>query len=474
MEAFTNSTPESRAALEDIQNRMVALLNSLQTYSEQHGEGMVDVEESEMFLQQALSRISVGTEAENEHWLDDIDWKEFGKRFSNRAKEAGIQQKELAGLVGVTPQTIRNIWTAKKKPSRELMLKLLAVPRLRLRVSDIVGDAQPALVTTSWFATEYDPRQMIMDMRAKILGSGDSLEQSTAYLDPQSAADWLSISLATGFVALYSNTKPLEQAADIVTSSARRGGLTVVALGSGDARREVTFAQFCANKLNKPRDLMLRLLDISHTLLTFGYKHAEEMLGPLGVSVMTMHANFHDLSKYPIFGRGSKKPGQRVFTLLGNTLANLDNEVRFFRDTLSGCVPGDYFLADFTIAHAPADKPDEIRLSDPVFQSALPEARKLWLSGPLWRYGKGVKDVDIAIELETNCMVRGSYETHYVAKVSTDDGLPDRRFSMFRIIRYDSDKLIECLEQLGWKAKMVVPYASNERNKIMLMLLQKQ
>lgn len=474
MEAFAASTPEARVQIEAIQHQMVALLSRLQNYNNQFGSNP-SIDESEMYLQQALSCISVANEDEAENWLDDIDWKAFGNRLVQRRNAASMQQKELASLVGVTPQTIRNIESATKRPSRELLLKLLGIPQLRLRVSDLTGEShQPAIVATSWFAPKYDPMAMITDMQAKLNGSGDSLEQTTAYLDPQSASDWLSFSMSPGFLALYSNTRPLEEAAEIVTSGAGRGGLTVVALGSGDARREVTFAQYCASKLTTPADLLLRLLDISHPLLAFGNRHAEEMLVPLGVSVMTMHANFHDLSKYPIFEKRPKKNRQRVFTLLGNTLANLDNEVRFFRDTLSGCVPGDYFLADFTVAHASADNPDEIKQKDPVFQSPLPSTRQEWLSGPLKRYGKGVMDVEVSVELDTNCTVRGSYEILYVAKATMAEGLPDRRFSVFRCRCYDPDKLTECLERLGWKARMVVPYASNERNKIMLMLLQKQ
>jgi transcriptional regulator with XRE-family HTH domain len=473
MEAFADTPPEARSQIEEIQNQMVALLSRLQNFSTQFGDNL-NVEESEMLLQQALNRISVATEDEREDWLDEIDWKAFGNRLVQRRTSAMIQQKELANLVGVTPQTIRNIESATKRPSRELLIKLLTVTQLRLRVSDITGDSHPDLVATSWFALNYDPMAMMTDMKAKINGSGDSLEQSTAYLDSQSAEDWLSIAMSPGFIALHGNTRPLEDAAQIVTGGAERSGLTIVALGSGDARREVAFSRFCANKLNSPADLMLRLLDISHSLLAFGYNHAKEMLVPLGVSVMTMHANFHDLSKYPIFDKRPKKHRQRVLTLLGNTLANLDNEVRFFRDTLSGCRPGDYFLADFTVAHAPAVNPDEVMQKDPVFQSPLPATRQAWLSGPLKRYGKGMIDVDVSVELDTNCTVRGSYEVLYVAKATMGGGLPDRRFSVFRCRCYDPDKLTECLERLGWKARMVVPYASNERNKIMLMLLQKQ
>ena len=45
---------------------------------------------------------------------------------------------------------------------------------------------------------------------------------------------------------------------------------------------------------------------------------------------------------------------------------------------------------------------------------------------------------------------------------------------MFRIKHYDPPKLLECLAGLGWKCEALTPYAGNERNKIMLMLLRKQ
>ena len=41
---------------------------------------------------------------------------------------------------------------------------------------------------------------------------------------------------------------------------------------------------------------------------------------------------------------------KRLYTMLGYTLVNLNDELRFFRDTLSCCATGDLFLCDISMA----------------------------------------------------------------------------------------------------------------------------
>lgn len=462
-----------RLQVAEAQGQLVALLDGLQTLAGQHKKHF-NLVEGIVFLKRALNCINRTCEQDGEDWPHEMDWRDFGQRLRDRRRSARLQQKELATLVGVTAQTIRNIEGASKRPSRDLFLRLLAVPELNLHVSDITGDDAPsAFVPTSWLAPQYDPIKMLGAMFAKLNGSGDSLEQSTAYLDSRSAADWLDIASSPGYLALYGNDVPLQEAAQIVTANQGRGLLEICALGSGDGRRETAFSKSCAELLPEPSELHLYLLDISHALLTEGYNRAIQALDARGVRVRTMHGNFHDLSRFPILEE-PKKGTRRVFTMLGNTLANLDNEVRFFRDTLSGCVAGDYFLADFTCAHGSADDPDEIRRLDPVLQSPVPAARANWLGGPLRRYCKEITDIEFSLELDTHSTVRGSYEHLYVARARVAGGKPDRRFVMFRMKMYDPGKFQECLSELGWECELMTPYAANERNKIMLMLLRKR
>ena len=62
----------------------------------------------------------------------------------------------------------------------------------------------------------------------------------------------------------------------------------------------------------------------------------------------------------------------------------------------------------------------------------------------------------------------------YVATASMVGGKPERRFVMFRTRLYDPPKLMDCLASLGWHCESLIPYAHNELNKVMLMLLRKQ
>ena len=118
--------------------------------------------------------------------------------------------------------------------------------------------------------------------------------------------------------------------------------------------------------------------------------------------------------------------------MLGNTLANLDNEVRFFRDTLSGCVTGDYFLADFTITNASADDPEEIRRKEPVLHTLVPAAHANWLGGPLRRYCKDLRDVEFSVELDTHCTV-DVYKRQVPADRRVLDGSWPRSWKAWRL-----------------------------------------
>lgn len=474
-DTYSYAPSDRRTEIADIEAQMLELIGRLKQLAI-GWPGNLHLEESILYQQRALTSLSTVAETPDEKdLLSQVDWKAFGLRLIQHREAAKMQQKELAGLLDVTPLTIRNIESAAKRPSRDLLFRLLAIPELNLKISDLTGeDSKSRLVATSWVAPQYDPHKMLVEMAAKLNGSGDTMEQTTAYLDSRSAADYLSISLSPAFLSVWSNTAPLKEAAERVTAEIGRGTLDIYALGSGDARRETTFAQYCLEHVTSPSYLRMHLLDISHTILMEGYNYAKQHIAKLGATVWAMHGNFHHLSGYPMFETRKKGNSVRVFSMLGNTLANLDNEVRFFRDTLSGCVPGDYFLADFTVAHASADSPDEIRQKDPVLRTPVPAARANWLGGPLRRYCKELRDVEFSVELDTQCPIRGSYETLYVATASMIGGMPPRRFVMFRCKLYDPTKLVESLASIGWQCELLTPYAGNDRNKIMLMLLRKQ
>lgn len=428
-----------------------------------------------LFLHRALTSIS----DEDELWPDsalNIDWIQFGKTLKRRRQQAHLGQKEIAELAEVSEPMIRFIEAARKRPSRKLLLRLLALPALNMHLDDVIGtNNQPCVIPTLWMSPEYDPRQLITALVERLNGSGCSLEQTTAYLDATSALDWLATCSTPNYTALFSNTEAMETVARQIADQCGAGGVDVIALGSGDARREVRLVECLLEHTARRniKDIRVFLLDISHMLLTEGHKYATAKIGSSVKNLFALHGNFHELAQYPLFGQGDLRSRCRVFTLFGGTMANLDNEVRFFRDTMSAAVPGDFFVTDYANTYAPADEPDRIRELDPPLHTGVLPAHKTWLSGSLLRHTKGVRAVDISIELNTDCTVRGSYELVFVANVTMDKGIPNRRFVVWRVRRYDPALLEECLGRTGWATEMRIPYGANERSNLTLALLRK-
>jgi len=78
------------------------------------------------------------------------------------------------------------------------------------------------------------------------------------------------------------------------------------------------------------------------------------------------------------------------------------------------------------------------------------------------------------MELNTDCNVRGSYELAYIAHLTVAGAPARRRFAVFRVRRYDAEKLEECLSRCGWQPMERLPYGANARSEITLSLLKKR
>lgn len=467
--------------LRDLSTDISTLRHAVESVTKQaqhfagHYEKNSGIQECLLFLQRALTSIS----DEDELWPDpavNVDWVEFGKTLKLRRQQARLGQKEVAELADVSESMIRFIEAAQKRPSRKLLLRLLALPALNMHLDDLLGDSgQPGVIPTLWMSAEYDPRQLITALVERLNGSGCSLEQTTAYLDASSAVDWLATCSTPNYLALFSNSEAMEAVAQQVADRCGAGGVDLIALGSGDARREVRLVEclLAHTARRNIKDIRVFLLDISHMLLTEGHKYATAKIGSSVKNLFALHGNFHELAQYPLFGQGDLRSRCRVFTLFGGTMANLDNEVRFFRDTMSAAIPGDFFVTDYANTYAPADEPDRIRELDPPLRTGVLPGHKTWLSGSILRHTRGVRAVDISIELNTDCTIRGSYELVFVANVTMEKGTPSRRFVVWRVRRYDPALLEECLARTGWSTEMRIPYGGNERSNLTLALLRK-
>lgn len=463
--------PREHTSLEQIQVKLVEALHEMQKATEAP---VPNLRDSIRFVQKALTLVG---DADDSTEVGPVDWAAFAVLLHDRRLAAKMSQEVLAEKVDVTATTIRNIESQRRRPGRGLMLKLLAVPELDLRVSDIELDAKQshgaAWTPTSWFAPKYDPVAMVSDMVEVLNGEGGQVEQTLLYFDPRSAADWMATCNSATYAASYRTNLPFAPIAKHVAAHVGGHMLRVNALGCGDGKAEVMLVEHLQRALPRTNKLELFLLDISHVLLNAAHKHAVETLPT--IPVLTVHGNFHELPRYAMLTQPRERC-RRLYTLLGFTLVNLKEEVRFFRDTLSCCAPGDLFLCDVLFAYAPPERPDEICRKDPALQSPVRESHAAWLGGPLRRYCRDLADIEFSIALDTNCPVPGSYGLDFIATTKMHNGLPSRRFSILRSRRYDPKKLADSLASVGWQPELTIPYgeSSDGHPTMALMLFRKR
>ena len=423
-------------------------------------------------LQEALTIVGDSDERE---LLGPIDWRKFGERLRVRRTSAGLSQETLADKVGVTSTTIRALELHKRTARRGLMLKLLALPDLNLRVSDIELSAERSAgsrwTPTSWLGPTYDPVGMITELAHTLNSPSAQLEQTYVYIDTQSAKDWLTTCSSPEYEAAFRANVPLEQMARRIASIVGEQAVSANVLGCGDGKTEALLLTAIQQHLRFPVQTEVFLLDISHALLNTAYRHFRETLPSL--TTYTVHGNFLEMPRLPMLV-GAIRGRRRLHIMLGYTLANLNDELRYFRDTLSCCATGDLFLLDVLMALAPATDREQIRRVDPGASGKVRPSHATWLSGVVRRYCDNADQIKLTGELAPLGGVPGSYGFDAIATVTMRDRQPDRRFLLFRVRRYDPKLLTDCLAELGWKLVERIDYGRGNQKTMALLLLQKQ
>jgi transcriptional regulator with XRE-family HTH domain len=413
---------------------------------------------------------------------------DFGKLLRDKRNAAGYSRVQLARKAKLSDATIKFIETARHPPSRATLIRLIGVPELKLSWADVPGQPAPpaperpvseeklevSAELNCFITPTYDPVRMVMDLGRFLNGAGGHVEQTSAYLDHQSAAAYMAMCQQSAVAAGLRACVPLAEAARRIVAASGGVGLNIIALGPGDATLEVRLVQHLIEEGRVPK-LELCLLDISQPLLSCAYKHAADtLIGIPNVHVWGMQCNFHHLPLYTqLYYTPPHLQRRRVFCMLGHTLGNLENEPRFFQHSLLGCSRGDLLLFDVQLARGPADDPAEIKKRDKTWQNGVSAAHAAWLGGPIWRHCKDVTNVEFHWNLETQCPVPGSYALDAVATVQSR-GRADRQFSMFRFRRYDPVKLAECLAPFGWEEIGAMPYGSGGEKDASLRLFCKR
>lgn len=392
----------------------------------------------------------------------------FGSAVRERREAARMSQRRLALRAGLSDKTIKNLESGRQPPSRKTLVALLAVPELHLRVKDVSRlPAAAAWQPNSWMSHLYDSARLHTDLQQLLSGSGGLLEQTFLYLDGQSATDFLHLCTTSPLFVLDRINKPLEE---IAARAARLcGGLPVRfhALGCGDGKSELRLLQALIAGLPLSTSVQLRLLDISHTLLNTAQHLADSQLDPKRVSTVTLHANFHDLARLPVLHAGTA--GERtIYTLLGATVANLNDEVRFFEELARFAAPGDLVVLDFQIVRGDPARPAELRELDPALKGELPDTHHDWIYGPLRRHIPGITALSSSVRLQTVTRVPGSYELQFDVRVTA--GGVDKTFMMLRSRRYEPERLQRFLLDLGWESVACLKYGAGPPTAAIMLL----
>ena len=147
---------------------------------------------------------------------------------------------------------------------------------------------------------------------------------------------------------------PVREAADAIL---QHGSIpmAVIALGAGNAQQESALASALANAkipadVDGEASIELFLVDSSISLLSEGYELATEQLASFSIPICAIEGDFNRL---PTFSDmfSARGPRRKVFTLLGYTVGNLDNELTFLRDCLICANRGDLLLIDAVLRH---------------------------------------------------------------------------------------------------------------------------
>lgn len=410
------------------------------------------------------------------HILSKEQRVQFGKLLRDKRNAAGFSRAQLARRAKLSDATLKFTETARNPPSRATLLRLIAVTELNLSWSDIPGNPAPPAGSSSdvknavsespglqcqlncFLTPSYDPLATVTEIARFLDGAGGHVEQTHAYLDPSSAGAYLAIchnSIATTDLRAR---MPLALAAKQILTASGSVGLQVLALGAGDGILEARLVTHLLDQ-HVP-NIELCLLDISQPLLSCAYLHATDVLASAGkAKVWAVQCNFHHLPLYTKIYAPTARRQRRLFCLLGGTLANLDHEPRFLRQSLLNCEAGDLLLLDIPTIAAPGNQSEDIKRRDKLYSSGISPQYADWLGGTIWRYGKEVSGIDFQWKLDTYCPVPGSYTLHAIATVSSPKRL-DRQFSLFRFTRYDPSKLAQCLSEIGWVEIGALPYGN--------------
>lgn len=377
------------------------------------------------------------------------------QRLKKARKEQGLSARSLSLKAGLSPNVVQMLEEGDRTPGVDTAERLA----IALGVSKswlIFGEGlQTPEELSYWVAPDCDSLTMVEQLRTLVNGPGGHIEQSYKYLDVMDAANWRTLTSQSRYAALVEGM-PLEEVADAVQALAGTEGLDVVGLGIGTGRHELRLVSYLMDRgLENQR---LFMLDISQPLLNVACRQAKESLAAYPeLRIIAINGDFFNLPNYEHLFRMMTRR-RRLWSMFGYTFGNLDNEIRFVRNSLTGSVPGDLLLIDIPLALADPDDPEALRKCEPgLAAKRSPEVQRqlhrqeAFNLGPIQRYAQDLSEVEFGVELDqTSCVVSGSYAIQMVAQVVLGDGAT-KSFSLGYIKRYNAERLATQMRGEGWE-----------------------
>ena len=403
------------------------------------------------------------------------------------AESLGLSRdRDLAQLVGVSPETIQNWRTGavgELKPSKLAQVERAFAGRvtaLNERAGTSAVDLESG-ITHLDIAPEASPSALQRQLRDRM--HYDYLGHRFLYFEPQGALawenlirggyeqnTWLSGVRAAARAWLDRGRKrdgspkgPIAGAMGL----GRRGrtrGLDVISLGPGEGGKEIVVLEAIheAEADDPPPWRSLTLVDVSISLLLRAALAARRSLAPLPFEhsqVMAVCADFEegplDFARRLPSERQDDDASRRLVLVLGNVFGNVRHEDAFVRQKLHFLTrPGDLLWLEVGLR---AERPE----LDPVYrltqgsetETAAEANRRLLLEGPYRRWeaalGRRPADLQLRVWVRENdeaSTVPGSYNFCHDLMLASER----RAITMLYSRRYDLDELTRWLEQRGY------------------------
>jgi transcriptional regulator with XRE-family HTH domain len=379
----------------------------------------------------------------------------FGQLLRDRRNAVGWSRRQLAERAKLSDCTIKFLETAHHRPSRGTLIRLINIKELGLSWSDVPehpAPAQPLQRTGAqlncFIPPSADSLRALAELDALFQGPGGHLEQSSTYLDYQSAAAYLRLCQQSPAYVALRNQIPLHQVASMIRANISSAPLQIIALGVGDGTLTARLVQLLLDgKSSLPINLCL--VDISLPLLSHALGSAAALAQCSTVSTWGIRVTYWTFQ----FTMGSCF-SEVLLVGVGSFAcwAELSPTWRTSRDSSSTAsserdpVTCSYWT--FRCA---------MRTATYRLPSALSPLHRAWFSGVIQRHCLDASQLGFQLGQASQGMVPGSQIREVLATVRAK-GQADRTFSMYRFRSYDPKRVSELLTSFGWEEQFSVIY----------------